>query len=240
MAPIPAHLTQMFIALIAALAALFVSAQSRLAGDSPAQRRRGSLAGMLVAGAFLSVPGVLAARGALSDFSRVPPPFALLMITVLAATLALAFSPLGTRLVTRAPIAWLVGYQVFRVVVELWLHGMYEIGALPVQITWSGSNFDVVTGALALPVAALAARRPPPRVVIAAWNWLGFALLVNVVGTALLSLPTPLRVFQNEPSTALVSTLPFIWLPAFLVQAALFGHVIVWRWLAHTRREATA
>jgi hypothetical protein len=23
-----------------------------------------------------------------------------------------------------------------------------------------------------------------------------------------------------------------VWLPAFLVQAALFGHVLVWRWLA--------
>jgi len=239
MPPIPAHLTQMFIALIAAVAALFVSAQSRLAGETPAERRRGSFAGMLVVGTWLTVPGVLAARGALSDFSRVPPPFALLMLCILAATLALAFSPLGTRLSMRAPIAWLVGYQVFRAPLEYWLHAMYENGSLPVQITWSGRNFDVITGALALPVAALATRMPRPRALIAAWNWLGFALLVNVVTTALLSLPTPLRVFRNDPSTALVATIPFIWLPAFLVQAALFGHVLVWRWLAQARRATT-
>ncbi|HEU4427423.1 MAG TPA: hypothetical protein VFT98_01610 [Myxococcota bacterium] len=239
MPPVPAHLTQMFLALTAAVAALFVSAQSRLAGETPAERRRGSFAGMLVVGAWLAVPGVLASRGALSDFTRAPPPFALLMLGVLAATLALAFSALGTKLVARAPIAWLIGYQVFRAPLEYWLHAMYENGSLPVQITWSGRNFDVITGALALPVAVLAARAAPPRRLIAVWNALGFALLVNVVVTALLSLPTPLRVFRNEPSTALVSTLPFIWLPAFLVQAALFGHVLVWRWLAHARRSAS-
>jgi len=236
MPAVPAHLAQMFLALVAAVAALFVSAQSRLAGKTQAQRLRGTLAGMLVVGAWLALPGVLASRGALDDFSRLPPPFALLMLALLGATLALAFSPLGTRLVARAPIAWLVGYQAFRAPLEYWLNAMYENGSLPPQITWSGRNFDVVTGVLAVGIGVLAARGAAPRALIAAWNWLGFALLVNVVGTAVLSLPTPLRVFTNEPSTALVASFPYIWLPAFLVQAALFGHVLVWRWLAHAKR----
>lgn len=239
MPEVPAHLTQMFLALVAALAALFVSAQSRLAGDTNAARLRGTLAGALVVAVWLAVPGVLAARGVLSDFSRLPPPFALLMLAMFAATTALAFSPLGTRLVAEAPIAWLVGYQAFRMPLELWLHASYERGLIPVQMTWSGMNFDVVTGLTALAVALLATRGSAPRGLIAAWNALGCALLAAIVTIAFLSAPTPLRVFMNEPANTIVATFPYIWLPAFLVQAALFGHVLVWRWLARDQRAAS-
>jgi hypothetical protein len=185
------------------------------------------------------VPGVLAARGALSDFARLPPPFALLMLAMFAATIALAFSPLGTRLARHAPIHALVGYQVFRVPLEFWLQAMHARGAIPEQLTWSGLNFDILSGITALVVASLAWRGGASRRLIAAWNWLGFALLLNIGWIAVTSFPTPLRVFTNEPSNAIVTTFPYVWLPAFLVQAALFGHVLVWRWLAHNKPAAS-
>jgi hypothetical protein len=235
MPEVPPHLAQMFLALVAAVAALFVSAQSRLAGDANAARLRGTLAGALVVAVWLALPGVLAARGALADFSRTPPPFVALMLALFAATLGLAFSPLGTRLVERAPIAGLVGYQVFRVPLEYWLHAMHERGFFPVQMTWSGLNYDVLTGLSAAVVAGLAARGAAPRALIAAWNALGCALLAAIVTIAFLSAPTPLRAFANEPANTLVAAFPYVWLPAFLVQAALFGHVLVWRWLARSR-----
>jgi hypothetical protein len=232
MPAVPAHLAQMFLALVAAVAALFVSAQSRLGGDSSAQRLRGTLAGGLVIGVWLAVPGVLAARGVLADFSRVPPPFLAMMLALFAATLALAFSPLGTRLVERAPVHALIGYQVFRVPLEFWLYAMHARGLVPEQMTWGGLNFDVFTGAGALVVASMAWRGQATRRHIAVWNALGFALLVNVGWIAVTSLPTPLRVFTDAPPLELPATFPYVWLPAFLVQAALFGHVLVWRWLA--------
>jgi hypothetical protein len=238
MAEVPAHLVQMFLAIVAAVAALFVSAQSRLAGNTAAQRLRGTLAGALVVAAWLAVPGVLAARGALGDFSRLPPPFAVLMVATFAATTALGFSPLGTRLVTGAPLAALVGYQAFRVPVEYWPHAMSERGFVPVQMTWSGLNFDVVTGVSALAVSALAARGRAPRALVAAWNALGCALLAAIVTVAFLSAPTPLRVFTNEPANTLVARLPYVWLPTFLVQAAWLGHLLVWRRLARDGRRA--
>lgn len=64
---------------------------------------------------------------------------------------------------------------------------------------------------------------------------LGCALLATIVTVAFLSAPTPLRVFMNEPANTIVTTFPYVWLPAFLVQAALFGHVLVFRWLARAR-----
>jgi hypothetical protein len=238
MPEVPAHLTQMFLALVAAVAALFVSAQSRLAGDTHAARLRGTLAGALVVGVWLAVTGVLASRGVLGDFSRMPPPFLLMMLALFAATVALAFSPLGTRLVEHAPIHTLIGYQVFRVPLEFWLYAMHQRGAIPEQMTWSGLNFDVVSGLAALVVASMAWRGQASRRLIAAWNWLGFALLLNIGWIAVTSLPTPLRAFTSGPALTLPATFPFVWLPAFLVQAALFGHVLVWRWLAHNKGAA--
>ena len=241
MPEVPAHLEQMFLALVAAVAALFVSAQSRLGDPTTAQRVRGTLAGVLVVAAWLGVSGVLAARGVLADFSRTPPAFVLMMLGYFIATTALAFSPLGTKLVAHAPLAWLVGYQAFRAPLEFFLHASYQRGVIPVQMTWAGMNFDVITGVSAAALALYAAtRRPLPRALVLAWNCVGLALLATIVTIALLSAPTPMRVFMNEPANTIVAQLPYVWLPAFLVQAAWFGHLLVFRWLARTSRSANA
>jgi disulfide bond formation protein DsbB len=224
MPPVPSHLAQSFLAIVAGVAALFVVAQARLG-----QRLRG----VLVVAAYLGITGAVAQTGVLWDFSRMPPPMPLLLVACFAVTVALAFSPLGTQLVERTPIAWLIGYQAFRFPLELWLHAMSERDRIGVQLTWSGLNFDVATGASALAVALYALRAPPPRWLVAAWNWLGFALLLNIGWIAVASFPTPLRIFPGD--NAIVATFPYVWLPAFLVQAALFGHVLVFRWLARER-----
>lgn len=62
-----------------------------------------------------------------------------------------------------------------------------------------------------------------------AWNTLGLVLLANIVTVALLSAPTPLRVFMNEPANVWITHAPWVWLPAVMVFAALAGHVLVYR-----------
>lgn len=55
------------------------------------------------------------------------------------------------------------------------------------------------------------------------------ALLANIVIVAALSTPMPFRAFTQGPTNLLRSTFPYVWLPTFLVQAALFGHLVVFR-----------
>ena len=55
----------------------------------------------------------------------------------------------------------------------------------------------------------------------------GLALLINVVTVAALSMPTPFQRFH--PANVFVVEPPFVWLPLFLVQSALFGHVALLR-----------
>ena len=64
---------------------------------------------------------------------------------------------------------------------------------------------------------------------IVAWNIAGPGLLVNIVTVAILSTPVPFRYFVNDPANLLPSTFPYVWLPTFLVQAALFGHLVVFK-----------
>jgi hypothetical protein len=62
-------------------------------------------------------------------------------------------------------------------------------------------------------------------------------LLLNIVVIAILSMPTPLRHFHNEPANTFIAYFPYIWLPAFLVQVALFGHLLVFRWLRRAQTD---
>jgi hypothetical protein len=49
---------------------------------------------------------------------------------------------------------------------------------------------------------------------------------------AVLSAPTPLPVFCHEPANVWITTFPYVWLPAVMVPAAIFGHLLVFRCLA--------
>lgn len=184
---------------------------------------------LLVFTGWLAIPGVLAWSGLLDRYSPLPAP-ALVMIAVLTVgTVVLAFSRVGARIVETVPLAGLVGYQVFRVGVEYVLHRLCDEGVVPVQMTFMGRNFDIVSGltAFALALWLRSGRRAPGLVL--AWNLLGLALLAHIVLIAVLSTPVPFRHFDNEPANLLPSMFPYVWLPSFLVQAALFGHLLVFR-----------
>ena len=191
------------------VATLFVCTVAAVAGFFAwvAHRIGGTRASVVVLAAMAAW---LALTGALASTLGVR------MVPVAAiATLSLGISPWGRRLVDAVPLRVLVGYQAFRIPVGLALFGLWKAGVVPVAMTFEGRNFDVLTGLSAL---AIAAARPGPAVV-AVWNAMGFALLANIVIISIRSLP------ENQ----VPSTFPWVWLPVFLVQAALLGHVLVVR-----------
>jgi hypothetical protein len=146
-----------------------------------------------------------------------------------------AFSPLGARLAA-LPYAALIGFQAFRLPLEFLLWAFHRQGRLPVQMTFSGRNFDILTGLSAILVAWLAARGKLGRKGVLAWNLAGVALLGNIVVVAVLSLPAPWRAFPNDPPNELVLHFPYVYIPALFVMAALAGHLLVFRKLAREAR----
>ncbi len=160
-----------------------------------------------------------------------------------ALALLLALGPAGHRIVGNVPIAWLVGFQAFRLPLELVLHSWYEQGTLPIQMTYAGDNFDIVTGVLALLVWSLltfgrlgSATR---RWVVLAFNVVGIGLLLTVMSIAVRSTPWPLRTYLNDPPVLLAFYAPYTLILPVCVAGALWGHVLVFRWLWRQRTAAS-
>lgn len=225
------------IALVTILAALFIVAirKARTSGEPTSTTLRWTGAAILIVTVWLVSSTLLAESGLLREFDRRPPPFLLFAWGFTLATAILAFSLVGTRLIQGVGIAGLIAFQAFRIPVELWLHRLYQEGVVPVQMTYEGRNFDILSGILGLGLGIWALRSQPPRWAIWLFNVVGLALLINIVTVAILSAPTPVRRFFNEPANTFVADWPFVWLPAFLVQAAWFGHLLVFRWLRSNR-----
>ena len=215
---------------ILALAAVTALALAIHRYTRPERRRAHTIAFVLIAGAWLAITGALAAADFYTVTGAIPPRPVLLMLPTIGLAVALAMSGIGRDLGERAPLALLVGFHAFRLPLELVMHQAAREGTMPEQMTFTGMNFDIVTGATAIVVAALVAAGRAPRWLVVAWAALGSALLVAIGAIAIASLPD-LQAFGSDPErvNTWVMYFPFIWLPAGLVSSALFGHVVLWR-----------
>jgi hypothetical protein len=181
---------------------------------------------------WISLLTVLSYKGFFADFSKLPPRPALAMLIPFPFVLLVAFSKKGTQLLRSVPPHWLILMQSFRIVVELLIWFAFLAGKLPVQMSFEGRNFDVITGVLALPVGLLLVRKKSYASKLAiAFNIAGILLLLNILVIAVLSMPTSFRHFMNEPSNILVAQFPFILLPGVLVPIAYTVHIFSLRQL---------
>jgi hypothetical protein len=206
------------------------------AGGDPERRGRRLGLGLAAAAAWMAAAALCARSGVLLDFARRPPPMMLVMAASVGAGLAVGLGPVGARLARGLPLAALVGFQAFRLPLELVMHQAAREGVMPVQMSFSGLNFDVVTGASALVVAALLPLGRAPRALVVAWNAAGALLLAAIGAIAVVSMPA-IHAFGTAPErlNTWVGAFPFVWLPTVLVVAALAGHIVVARKLALAR-----
>lgn len=182
----------------------------------------------LATSVWLAATWSAASVGALAQFDRRPPPFALLFASILLVSAAVTWSPLGLRLLRGLPLWALVLTQAFRLPLELVMHEAAVEGVMPVQMSYTGRNIDILTGLTAIPVALLLAKGIGGRRLTLAWNLLGTLTLANILGIALVSTPM-LAMFGPERLNTWVAYAPFVWLPAVMVVCALIGHLVIWR-----------
>ena len=209
------------------------------AGYAPARRRQIVLLTGLALAAWLAYTALLSLTGPAQDFSTFPPPLMpLVLLPPLVVALFLTFSQKFGAVLRHVPVQWLLYLQTFRVAVEVLLWALHQQGLLPVQMTFEGLNFDVLTGITAPLAAYLLTARPRwRRPILLGWNVMGLALLATIVVISVLSMPTPMRAFTNEPANTIVARFPFIWLPGFLVPLAYTLHFFALRTLG--RRPQT-
>jgi len=195
-----------------------------------AGRNEALFAGVIV-GALMIAEYAVASAGALHEWTQRPPP--LIVATAIPILLALwtALSGVGGRIAASAPFAAIIGIQTFRFPLELVMHQAALSGLMPVEMSYSGRNIDILTGLLAIPVALAALRGQAPRWLIGAWNAIGTLTLINIVGVAIAATPV-FAAFGPDHLNTWVADVPYVFLPTILVPAAAFGHALTWRKLA--------
>lgn len=183
--------------------------------------------------AWAAVLTGLAFTGFFASYTAMPPRMPLAIIVPLAVMVVLVLSRGGTGLLEVMPPQWPVYAQTFRIGVELMILVAVLERMMPVQLSFEGRNFDVLTGLFAIPVGyyVFVARRWPKWVAVV-YHLVGMGLLVNVLVLSFLSMPTPMRVFFNEPANTVITHFPFIFLPGMLVPLAFSLHILSLRQMA--------
>lgn len=132
-------------------------------------------------------------------------PLNLAPVFVIPAVAIILFTIKGTHVIKDLSLKTLTSLQVFRVFVEILIWGSFTQDLLPIELTFEGTNWDIVSGITA-PIAALLLTKS--KWGLATWNFICLALLINVVSTAMIVRPQTVAIF------------PFILLPGMLVPLA--------------------
>lgn len=210
-------------------------------GDTAVAAERLRRRFLVAAGAWVGLVLLAAATGVLARWDLRPPPLMVMLVAILALGVIIARSAAGDRLARGLPLAGLVGLQAFRLPLEMVMHQAAVEGVMPAHMSYSGWNFDVVTGLTAAMLAGWLAAGAPPRQLVWAWNIVGLALLANIVTIAVLSTPV-FAAFGSEPErlNTFVTRPPYVLLPTVMVLAAWTGHLLVFRALGAGARPVVS
>ena len=188
-----------------------------------------------------------------------------LLVTVLAATDALHYQHgvgilgLGAAVVLPIAILFITGLRSAAakqalLAIPLWLLigvnsirvlGVYFVilhagGRLPAPFAPTAGWGDIIVGLTAGPLAWFAFRRMSlARPAIWIWNAFGLVDLIAAIGLGVTSSPGPLRLIFAEPGTSLMTTLPWLLIPGFLVPLLAWTHLVIFYRLAKDPIQGT-
>ena len=189
--------------------------------------------GLLVVLFWLGLTGVLSALGILEMNEQkpvIPPPLLVLVnIPLIVLLLVINLNKTVKEIIKAIPPHYLVYFQSFRIVVEILIWILFIQNLLPIQMSFEGKNFDILVGIFALPTGYFVAKQTALKAkkkILIAWNIFGLVFLATIVCISVLSAPLPIRYFMNEPSSKIVATFPFVWLPTVLVVIAYSLHIL--------------
>jgi len=182
---------------------------------------------LVIVSVWILLLSLLSLSGLLNDFSNFPPRMMLVMLVPFTLIVWFVVSSHSNNLLSRVPASWIIKMQGFRVIVELFLWWAYLDQVVPVQMTFEGRNFDILVG-LSAPLVSLWWLKPSNQRLqwVLIWNVVGLILLFNIVVVAVLSMPTPMQYFFNEPANTVVASFPWVLLPGILVTLAFALHLL--------------
>jgi len=224
-----------FIGTIVLTAAIIVSVNA-LTGAmpiSPAQR----LAVSVGAGLWTGLAAALGAANLFVGTNPIGPPVigTVIAFPLVATAIAAQVSPPVRAALKGMPMPFLIGLNVWRVAGGFFLL-LAAAGRLGGPFPYSAGWGDVITGALALPVAWLALRGQGKALV---WSWNAFGMLDLVAALAfgiISANGSPLQLIVAGEGSQAVQMMPWSLIPTVLVPMFLIVHAVIFARLAGEQR----
>lgn len=190
-----------------------------------ASRNNKPLLGLLI---FLAIiQGVLAYTGFYTTFPLPVPR----MATILAPAIMLMVfgftTQKGRSIIDQFDMTSYTYLHTIRVFVEFVLLGLFLYHTIPQSMTFEGRNFDILSGLTAPLIAYFGFQKKKiSRFFLVFWNIACLLLVLQVVTTGILSVPTTFQQLSFDQPNIAVLYFPFIWLPGIVVPIVIFGHLV--------------
>lgn len=187
---------------------------------------------LLVLLGWMTVQAGLGLAGFYQKTDGMPPRFPGLVAPPLLLLTGLLLTDKGRRFLDSLQLDRLTLLHIVRIPVEIVLFWLFLNKSIPQIMTFEGQNFDVLSGLTAPVIHYLGfVKKRLSRNVLIAWNVLCLVLLVNIVLTAALSVPSPFQQLAfGQPNTGILY-FPFVWLPSVVVPIVLVAHISALRQL---------
>jgi hypothetical protein len=130
---------------------------------------------------------VASTTGMIDDFS-LPPKLPIFIIIPAFLFIGILITRNDTSQVLKyLPVYLLIGFQGFRIIVELIIWLAYKDGIIAIEATFEGGNYDVLIGITAIPIAFYTYKERLSKGLLIFWNIAGLFILANTVKIFLFS-----------------------------------------------------
>lgn len=157
--------------------------------------------------------------------TAIPPRF-LFVLLPLIFMIVIGMMPFGKRWFQKSrDIQRSAFIHTVRVPVEIVLHQLFLVGAIPELMTFEGRNFDIIIGITAPLVGFLYLKGMVGDKFLLGWNIVGLFFVLFIVVNAILSLPVPFQQFGFDQPNRAVFYFPYILLPVIIVPVVIYTHL---------------
>ncbi len=164
------------------------------------------------------------------DSKALPPRFVFLIMPSFIMIVIALLLPSLKKFIDSMSLERLTILHTIRIPVEIVLYYLFLASLIPKSMTFEGTNFDILSGISAPVIFYLVFKmKVLPQKLLLFWNFACLGLLINIVGTAILSAQTPFQMFAFEQPNVGVAYFPFLLLPSIIVPIVLFSHLVAIR-----------
>ena len=198
---------------------------------------RGSKAAIAGSIVWMCIQSAVALSGFYLVTNTLPPHFLVAVAPPLLFIVGLFLIAAGRRFLDGMDLKWCVLFHTIRIFVELNLYWLFLYKQVPALMTFEAGNLDILVGLTAPLIWWAFSRGHVGKRGLLIWNSICLLSVLNAFARAMLSAPFRFQRFAFDQPTVAILSFPFILLPAFIVPAAIFCHLAVFRKLSDPRRD---